>query len=139
MPGQHNPLQAETPHLFHFNPNPRTITWERLEAQRLKSLGISNRYSRHFTMVMRNDHRDSSMGSTGSGSYRSQPSSLGYGVPVAMVQATQTDGGVAVSNSIAPFSTSAKPTCGYFFSRSTDNKKQKFGIPPSDLVKWRTH
>ena len=41
------------------------------------------------------------------------------------------------SNSLAPFSTVGKPTCGYFFSRVTDNKKKKFGIPPSDLVKWR--
>lgn len=41
-------------------------------------------------------------------------------------------------NSIAPFYTQEKPTCGFFFSRCTDNKKKKFGIPPSDLVKWRS-
>ena len=42
------------------------------------------------------------------------------------------------ANSIAPFHTMSKPTCGVFFSRATDNKKRKFGIPPSDLVKWRS-
>ena len=41
------------------------------------------------------------------------------------------------NNSAAPFFTMQKPTCGYFFSRGTDNKKKKFGIPPSNLVMWR--
>ncbi|XP_072045053.1 uncharacterized protein [Amphiura filiformis] len=45
-------------------------------------------------------------------------------------------GGVK-TNSVAPFSTLAKPTCGFFFSRETDNKKRRTGIPPADLVKWR--
>ncbi len=51
-----------------------------------------------------------------------------------------TDGpaiGPKKANSIAPFATLGKPTCGVFFSRETDNKKKKFGIPPSDLMKWR--
>lgn len=41
-------------------------------------------------------------------------------------------------NSLAPFSTLGKYTCGYYFSRETDNKKRKTGIPPSDLVAWRS-
>ena len=45
-------------------------------------------------------------------------------------------GGVK-TNSVAPFATLAKPTCGYFFSRQTDNKKRRTGIPSADLVKWR--
>jgi len=45
-------------------------------------------------------------------------------------------GGVK-NNSVAPFATLAKPTCGYFFSRGTDNKKRRTGIPSADLVKWR--
>ena len=41
------------------------------------------------------------------------------------------------SNSIWPFCTMEKPSCGYFFSRLTDNKK-RLGIPPStNTVKWR--
>ena len=41
------------------------------------------------------------------------------------------------SNSIWPFCTMEKPSCGYFFSRNTDNKK-RLGIPPStNTVKWR--
>jgi len=43
------------------------------------------------------------------------------------------------SNSLAPFATLAKPTCGYFFSRSTDHKKRLTGIPPTNTVKWRSH
>lgn len=42
-------------------------------------------------------------------------------------------------NALAPFSTLGKYTCGYYFSRDTDNKKRKTGIPPSDLVAWRSH
>ena len=42
-------------------------------------------------------------------------------------------------NSLAPFSTLGKYTCGYYFSRSTDHKKRKTGIPPSDLVAWRSN
>lgn len=45
-------------------------------------------------------------------------------------------GGI-IANSVAPFSTLSKPTCGYFFSRLTDQKKRLSGIPPADLVKWR--
>jgi hypothetical protein len=33
---------------------------------------------------------------------------------------------VLVNNSLAPFYTEEKPTCGFFFSRGTDNKKKKF-------------
>merc|ERR1712224_790764 len=40
------------------------------------------------------------------------------------------------SNSIRPFCTMEKPSCGYFFSRSTDNKK-RLGIPSTNTVKYR--
>lgn len=42
-------------------------------------------------------------------------------------------------NSLAPFASLGKPTCGYFFSRGTDNKKRRTGIPPTNTVKWRSH
>ena len=41
-------------------------------------------------------------------------------------------------NKMAPFSTLGKPTCGFGFSRLTNNRKQKIGIMPSNLVKWRS-
>ena len=41
-------------------------------------------------------------------------------------------------NKLAPFSTLEKPTCGFKFSRETDNRKKNFGILPSNLVKWRS-
>lgn len=41
-------------------------------------------------------------------------------------------------NKLAPFKTLGKPTCGFNFSRETDNRKKNFGIMPSDLVKWRS-
>lgn len=42
-------------------------------------------------------------------------------------------------NSLAPFASLGKPTCGYYFSRITDNKKRVTGIPPTNTVKWRSH
>ena len=43
------------------------------------------------------------------------------------------------SNSISPFHTlSMKPTCGYYFSRETDNRKMRIGVLPSDLTAWRS-
>ena len=44
----------ETPHAFPFNPDNKTITWERLESLRLQKLGLSNRYSRHFNVLRKN-------------------------------------------------------------------------------------
>ena len=43
----------------------------------------------------------------------------------------------ALNNSVCPFHTTMKPTCGYYFSRDTDNRKRRIGIPPSNLVAWR--
>ncbi|XP_028408393.1 uncharacterized protein LOC114530965 [Dendronephthya gigantea] len=48
-------------------------------------------------------------------------------------------GGYIQRNNIAPFSSSGKPTCGHFFSRDTDHRKRKIGIPPSNLVQWRSY
>lgn len=44
-----------------------------------------------------------------------------------------------VPNFVSPFQTmSLKPTCGYYFSRQTDNRKMRIGIPPTDLSAWRS-
>ena len=44
-----------------------------------------------------------------------------------------------VPNFISPFHTkSPKPTCGYYFSRETDNRKMRIGIAPTDLSAWRS-
>ena len=40
-------------------------------------------------------------------------------------------------NKLAPFKTIGKPTCGFNFSRETDNKRKSV-IMPSNLVKWRS-
>nr|XP_047122399.1 putative uncharacterized protein GUCA1ANB [Hydra vulgaris] len=41
-------------------------------------------------------------------------------------------------NKIAPFTSLGKPTCGFGFSFETNNRKEKIGIMPSNLVKWRS-
>lgn len=42
-------------------------------------------------------------------------------------------------NSLPLFATMYKPTCGYYFSYDTDNKRRLIGIPPVNLGKWRTN
>ncbi|CDQ63823.1 unnamed protein product [Oncorhynchus mykiss] len=42
------------------------------------------------------------------------------------------------SNSLMPFFTVVKPTCGYRFSRETDHKRRHIGIPASNPVMWRS-
>ncbi|XP_071792413.1 uncharacterized protein [Asterias amurensis] len=65
----------------------------------------------------------------------SPTSEIPYESPQPLTHCLQ-EGGIK-TNSVAPFATLAKPTCGFFFSRVTDNKKRRTGIPPADLVKWR--
>jgi len=112
-------------HQHGFNPNPRTINWERLELMRLQKLHLGpERYSRHFQRFQRMDDQ-------------AHPVSMSFGGSPTEYVITKT-GEIKKSNSIAPFSTVGKPTCGFFFSRVTDNKKKKIGIPPTNLVKWRS-
>ena len=42
------------------------------------------------------------------------------------------------SNSISPFASLGKPTCGFYFSREIDNKKRLIGIPPTNLIRYRS-
>lgn len=124
-----------------FGVNPQTITWERLEAQRLERLGISNRYSRHFD-AFRNKAASKSSDFAKDKSFDLNGSSSGIAVAVrtarrprgCSVAVSQSQG---KSNSLAPFGTSGKPTCGFYFTDRTDNRKKDFGIPASNLVKWR--
>lgn len=119
-------VDSNAGHPYMFNPNPRTVTWERLENIRLRNLGLGpNRYSRHFTRF----DKQSTFLSDGHYERSSKPASEGYII---------VGGQLRKVNSVAPFYTVSKPTCGFFFSRCTDNKKSKIGIPPTNLVKWRS-
>lgn len=40
-------------------------------------------------------------------------------------------------NRESPFYTMQKPTCGYNFSRQTDHRISKLGIPYADLTRWQ--
>ncbi|XP_076877840.1 uncharacterized protein LOC143526921 [Brachyhypopomus gauderio] len=42
------------------------------------------------------------------------------------------------ANSLSPFYTVGKPTCGYRFSWSTDHRRRHTGIAPSNIVMWRS-
>ncbi|XP_074662281.1 uncharacterized protein LOC141914856 [Tubulanus polymorphus] len=114
---------------FPYNPNRRLMVWECLEKGRLRKLGIANRYSRHFVPMLNRSidgqsDRSFSTANSSTGSTKSRST--------AIINFDRSQ------NSLAPFATQSKPTCGYYFSRITDNTKKKFGIPPSDLVKWRS-
>ncbi|XP_048661271.1 putative uncharacterized protein GUCA1ANB [Marmota marmota marmota] len=40
------------------------------------------------------------------------------------------------SNSLNPFYTLQKPTCGYLYRRDTDHTRKRFDVPPANLVLW---
>ncbi|XP_052601493.1 putative uncharacterized protein GUCA1ANB [Peromyscus californicus insignis] len=42
------------------------------------------------------------------------------------------------SNSLNPFYTLQKPTCGYLYRRETDHTRKLFDVPPANLILWRT-
>lgn len=131
------PCRTVPSHLY--LPNPKTVTWERLESLRLQSLGLRHKYSRHFNVLRTS--AGAQQDELGAMKFEDKLATQGM-VPALRQSRQDTQGQVpgsalSMSNSMAPFSTVGKPTCGFFFSRETDNKKKKFGIPPSDLVKWR--
>lgn len=42
-------------------------------------------------------------------------------------------------NTIAPFASLGKPTCGYFFTRNIGHQKRLIGINATNTVKWRSN
>ncbi|XP_021570435.1 uncharacterized protein LOC103264889 [Carlito syrichta] len=41
-------------------------------------------------------------------------------------------------NSLNPFYTLQKPTCGYLYRRDTDHTRKCFDVPPANLVLWHS-
>ena len=131
------------------------VVWCSLLIFSMKKLGIRfDKFSRHYNMA-----RSSQMsigprsgmggyGETGGLVTRSldPDTGIGHGTQDASGEKGSTrffllsGGGRSnqLSNSLAPFTTVGKPTCGVFFSRQTDQRKHKFGIAPTNLVKWRS-
>ncbi|XP_045397895.1 putative uncharacterized protein GUCA1ANB isoform X2 [Lemur catta] len=42
------------------------------------------------------------------------------------------------SNSLNPFYTLQKPTCGYLYRRDTDHTRKCFDVPSANLILWRS-
>ncbi|RUS85214.1 hypothetical protein EGW08_007040 [Elysia chlorotica] len=123
-----NPLKTLPVQPIPYNNNPNHLSWERLETLRLRRLGIPNRYSRHCNIVY-----NSQAAAMNAAENSHQSLCGGRSFEKIDKKNPKTNG-----NSLAPFYTHEKRTCGYFFSRETDNRKKNFGIPPSDLVAWRS-
>ena len=108
-----------------LNPDPRTITWEHLETLRCKQLGLSTKHSRHFNILRTHrpltDPYDTE---------HNQVPPNSYTVTISVPRRV---------NSLAPFSTMGKPTCGYFFSEATNHLKLKSDVQSSNLTKWRSN
>ncbi|XP_020893897.1 uncharacterized protein LOC110232994 [Exaiptasia diaphana] len=95
----------------------------------------SSTYSRHLSPAIKTERSSTVSSTTSKTSTPTLLRKLEAGVKVQR----RSDPRFKYVNSLAPFSTLGKPTCGYYFSHLTDNKKYKTGIPPSDLVAWRSH
>lgn len=42
------------------------------------------------------------------------------------------------SNSLSPFYTLQKPTCGYLYRRDTDHTRKRFDVPPANVALWQS-
>ncbi|KAF6112641.1 hypothetical protein HJG60_000538 [Phyllostomus discolor] len=42
------------------------------------------------------------------------------------------------SNSLSPFYTLQKPSCGYLYHRDTDHTRKRFDVPPANVALWRS-
>ena len=116
-------------------PDNRVLTWHRLERLRLEKLGLPTKYSRYFTVTRSSQESQSPV---------FDPLAVHSGVHLHALERSKTKPEnqttkITQINVVAPFTTLMKPTCGYFFSRNTDNRKKKIGIPATDLVKYRSH
>lgn len=98
----------------------------------------SSTYSRHLSPEKTN-RSSSSTASSSTKSSKSTSSTSPKKIEPGIKVQRLSDPRFRYVNSLAPFSTLGKATCGYYFSDQTDHKKYKTGIPPSDLVAWRTH
>jgi len=105
------------------------LAYDHLEKSRLKKLGLNETYSRFYL--------SKPAVSTSSTSASLHPS-LSTG-------RTQTHAGAEIrgtvsvsgTNTLSPFSTMRRPTCGYGFSHDTDNRRHPLDVPAADLTRWR--
>ncbi|CAL1546897.1 unnamed protein product [Lymnaea stagnalis] len=123
-----NPLEFPALQPMPYNVNPDHLSWQRLEAARLRRLGIPQRDSRHCNIVY--NSQVAKMNAALNQKPRTAPPCIDK-----LMEDTKRYN----TNSISPFYTHQKRTCGYFFTRDTDNRLHKNGVPPSDLVAWRTN
>jgi hypothetical protein len=116
----------------------KRLTWEYLEHKRVKRLHIPNRFIPHLgrPKIMPSE-KHPLQGPNWTNRLKPTPQN---GIPFTITEDSKKGPrpSAGTGNSLAPFYTMSKPTCGYFFSRDTDNKRKKMGIPASDLVKWRS-
>ncbi|CAG5125055.1 unnamed protein product [Candidula unifasciata] len=121
-----NPRNFRAVQPLPFNVNLQHLSWEMLEATRLRRLGIPVRFSRHCNIIY-----NSQVAVENAANSAQQTTAT----PCASMSLKKTKR--FSSNSLSPFFTYEKKTCGYFFSRDTDNRKSNFGIPASDVSAWR--
>ncbi|XP_059144166.1 uncharacterized protein LOC131931381 isoform X2 [Physella acuta] len=121
-------METTTAKPLPYNVNPAHISWQMLEASRLRRLGIPHRDSRRCNIVY------NSQVPKENAALNQMPRRQPPCIDVLLENTKRFN-----TNSLAPFYTHEKRTCGYFFSRETDNRITKNGVPPSDLVAWRSN
>ncbi|BFZ10242.1 hypothetical protein BsWGS_13281 [Bradybaena similaris] len=146
-----NPRNFRAVQPLPFNVRPQTLTWEMLEASRLRRLGVPTRFSRHCNIVYNSQVASQNAVSmclvccvdTYNIVYNSQVASQNA-ANQAMQKTTASCMDTSLkktkrfgANSLSPFFTFEKKTCGYFFSRDTDNRMSNFGIPATDVPAGR--
>ncbi|PAA72210.1 hypothetical protein BOX15_Mlig030980g3 [Macrostomum lignano] len=118
-----------TPMVYSYNPDPRLRAWQSLEHARLHQMGLSSKLSRRY-----NVQRSRQFVPVGLHMRAQQQQQLRAAfLPPLAEEFNDSD---RKKNDVAPFLTFQKPTCGYFFSRETENRKIKHGLAPADLPLW---
>jgi hypothetical protein len=106
-----------------------STAYERFEKLRLKSLGLNEKYSRYYLKRISQPYSTSPS--------QQLPTRLSWCNAAHDATSTSFESPRPEYNSVAPFATAGKTTCGYGFRESTDNRRKDFGIDPADIPRWR--
>lgn len=133
---------------FQQHPYQQFQRWYILEAGRMRHLGLENRlrFLPNFSGDLTTRYVQSARNGREFVSYLSESSSLHDGRIVSARGVCQTNemtfypfpNSGDFSNTLAPFCTNEKGTCGVRFSRENDHRKIRHGISPANLPKWRS-
>lgn len=128
--------------VFEQHSNQQLQRWYTLEGLRLRNLGLQRRLRwqphspgnsspRQSIQSAREGYRSSTESPRG----RTMSARIDQEREMELMPLPDTNG---FHNTLAPFKTNDKPTCGFYFSRDIDHRKKQHGLIAADVPKWRS-